>query len=395
MKVFVKGLNTCPQRNQKMDQYLTFLRGNGHDIVATAEESDSILVWTCGFRGDVRDNSLEQLSAYNADHKGKVIATGCLPQISPTLLAETFDGDIVAWTDEAVEMERRFGTGKLSLAEAESIYTKAALCTDAAQFRSDNPEADAIFHDQFLQLMIAEGCPFKCTYCSERLAFPRFRSFPEQDLIDAAVAKMGETGHYDLMLIADCLGEYGKDTGTSLAKLVRRLAEIEPRMRAAFSNFHPLDFFEDLDNYLALIRTGHIHHLNLPIQSANDRVLKLMARQYSKAQIEHCFGRLNQLGFTEFDTHVIVGFPGETDEEFEETVDFLLTYRPKHVLLSQFMDCEDAAAGRLPGKVTPEIMRRRSDMAEARLREAGILCNNEGSELIQERLRRLNQASQL
>ena len=164
MKVFVKGLNTCPQRNQKMQQYLAFLRGNGHEVVATAEEGETVLVWTCGFRGDVRDNSLDQLGDYGDRFPGKVIAAGCLPQIAPRLLAERFDGTVVAWENETEGLETQFRVpGGMSLAEAESVYTKAALCTDAAQYRRDHPDSDVIFHDQFLQLMIAEGCPFKCT----------------------------------------------------------------------------------------------------------------------------------------------------------------------------------------------------------------------------------------
>lgn len=390
MKVFIKGLNTCPQRNQKLQQYLAFLRGNGHQIVEAPEAGDVILVWTCGFRADVRDNTLRQLTAYGEHYPGRVVATGCLPRIAPGALAASFDGEIFAWTDDARVLEQKFGTGGLSLAEAEQIYTKPALCADATQFRRDHPEHDVIFHDQFLQVMVAEGCPFHCTYCSERLAFPDFRSFPEAALVAATVARMRETGQKEVILIADCLGEYGRETGSSLVSLVRRLAAEEPEVRVSFSNFHPQHFIEDLDGYLALIRDGRIRHLNLPIQSASDRILRLMARSYTRAALTEAFDRLNQLGFTAFDTHVIVGFPGETDAEFEDTMAFLLRHRPKHVLLSWFMDCEDAPAARLPNPVPAAVMARRSEDAEARLRAAGILCNKEGGEIIQERLRRLN-----
>ena len=390
MKIFIKGLNTCPQRNHKITQYNAFFKGNGHDIVERLEESDAAIVWTCGFRSDVRDNSLQQLADYKSRAHGTIIATGCLPSISPDLLDEMFGGETFAWIDDEEELQRRFGTGAMTLAEAESIYTKAALCRDATQFRLDNPNIDVIFHDQFLQLMIAEGCPFRCTYCSERLAFPPFRSFVEIDLVETAIAQMRKLGQFDLMLIADCLGEYGRDTGSSLVSLVRKLIKGEPRARISFSNFHPLNFIQDLDNYTALIRDGYIYHLNLPIQSASDRILGLMARQYTQSQIKMAFGRLNQLGFTNFDTHVIVGFPGETEQDFKETLEFLLDHHPRHVLLSQFMGCDDAAAAHLPDHISPEVMGRRSAVAEGRLRDAGILCNSEGSEIIQERLRRLN-----
>ena len=390
MKVFVKGLNTCPQRNQKLQQYLAFLRENGHHILETPEGCDRLLVWTCGFRADVRDNTLRQMVAYGESHPGRVMATGCLPRIAPQALAASCDGEIFAWTDETEVLEKHFRTNGPSLAEAEQIYTKPALCADASQFRRDHPDSDVIFHDQFLQVMIAEGCPFRCTYCSERLAFPDFRSFPEADLVAAVTARMRETGQKDVILIADCLGEYGRDSGSSLVALVHRLAAAAPEIRVSFSNFHPRHFIEALEDYTALIQEGRIRHLNLPIQSASDRILHLMARSYTQAELTSAFDRLNQLGFTGFDTHVIVGFPSETDADFEETVAFLLRHRPRHVLLSWFMGCEDAPAARLPNPVPPDVMARRCEEAESRLQAAGILCNKEGGDMIQERLRRLN-----
>lgn len=392
MKIHVKGMNTCPQRSQKVQQYIRFLRGNGHQVVSEACDADEILVWTCGFRRDVRDNTLDQLDDYTHRFGDKVVATGCLPRITPTLLAERFGGDTFPWENEAEELERRYGTGAMSLAEAEHIYTKPARCDDAAAFRRSHPDADVIFHDQFLQLMVTEGCPFQCTYCSERLAFPRFRSFPEDKVVAEAIHRMTETGQRDLILIGDCIGEYGRDIGSSLPALIRCLAQVEPRVRVALSNFHPLHLLDSLDEYSRLIADGQIRHLNLPIQSANDRILKRMARGYTKARLHSGFQRLRHLNFTEFDTHVIVGFPGETDDEFRETIDFVLDIRPKHVLLSRYMDCEDAAAFALPDKIADDVIARRSDEACARIIAAGILCNDEGSELIKERLRRLNQS---
>ena len=91
-------------------------------------------------------------------------------------------------------------------------------------------------------------------------------------------------------------------------------------MKVVLNNLNPADFIRYYDEMVEFLEKGDIRHLNLPIQSASEKILRLMNRQYTKDDIDRIFTLLNNIGFTEFDTHVIIGFPGETDQDFEDTM---------------------------------------------------------------------------
>lgn len=390
MKIYLKGLNSCQMRNQKLAHYAGYLIGNGHCIVPDPAESDAILLWTCAFREDVLDNSLQELKRYRDENDAEVFAVGCLPDIAPDIL----DGrgiTVVPWKQEKGLLEERFGACGVEFDAACPILVEDAKCEDAVIYRLEHPEADATFHDQFVKVLVSEGCPFKCTYCTERLAFPPFRSFPASQLVDSVAALVATTGHTRLILISDCLGEYGKDIGTTLPELMRAIRARDERITFALNNLHPKNFLEYMEEMNAFIRTGWIEHLNLPVQSGSDRVLKQMQRQYTRSQLLQLFGRLRELSFTRFDTHVIVGFPGETDEDFEQTLSLILEIRPQYVLLSKFLETPRAPAALLADKIPEAVVWQRVEKASHRFLMAGIICNWEGSDLGEERLRRLNQ----
>ena len=310
MKVYVKALNSCVMRKQKLLQYQQFLVSNGHELVDDAAQASATIVWTCGFRADFRDACLLALDAVLVQCPGETIITGCLPDICPELLPRTPRSRIVAWREDAEALGGLFGHGA-ALDSFSPIFAEPRKCEDTAAFRKLHPGADVTFHDQFIKLVISEGCLYDCTYCSERLAFPPFRSFPLNGLLLAAQAMMEQTGVYDLILMADSLGQYGLDIGETFPGLLNALCALDPRVGIALNNLNPANFAAQLDDMSELIRQGRLRHLNLPIQSASDRILKLMNRAYTQADLHRIYERLAQLGFSAHDTHLIAGFPAK------------------------------------------------------------------------------------
>jgi tRNA-2-methylthio-N6-dimethylallyladenosine synthase len=141
---------------------------------------------------------------------------------------------------------------------------------------------------------------------------------------------------------------------------------------------------------VAFLKQGYICHMQLPIQSGSDRMLRLMKRPYAAADIEMIFGLLNEVGFAEFETHIIFGFPGETDDDVEHTMQFILRHRPRYVLASGYMESAGMPSARLPGKVDSGTIQRRLKSAGMRMRNAQILCNTDDCELSTARFRRMN-----
>jgi len=389
MKVYIKGFNSCLMRRQNIGQYRDFLRACGHEIVADAKKSDIILIWTCAFRADVCKNSLSQIKYYQENYTGKrLVVAGCLPDIDAKALSSIFKGDVVNWCDDSVKMAEIFGPAPKNLADFSTIYIQPKLCEDSELFRRKNPGKDATFPDQFIKLVVAQGCNHHCSYCSERLVFPPYHSFPLKKLIEDCRALVIKTGQTDVMLLADSVGEYGKDIGSSLPELIRALKDIHPGMKIALNNLNLADFIAYYGDMREFIKLGFFKHLNLPIQSVSPRILKLMKREYSPDDIHKVFSLLNDLGFKDFDTHIIVGFPTETDSDFKETIDFVLKYRPRYVLLNRYFEVPMIPSASLPDKVPLSEVTRRMHEAEKRLSEAGILYSSD--ELMKKRLIRVN-----
>lgn len=388
MKVFIRGLNGCVMRRQKLLQYRNFLVGNGHTIVGMPAESDIILVWGCAFRSDFRDSSLAVIEHYFKDTRADLIVTGCLVDIAPERIIRDPRIKLVAWRDDAKELNRIFAA-RQDLDSFLPVFAEGRVCQDTAKFRMENPEKDATFHDQFIKLVVAEGCHFKCAYCSERLAFPPFRSFAEDKIIASCRKMIEETKVTDVMLLADNLGQYGQDTGSSFPSLVRKLKSIHPDITFAFNNLNPVYFLKFIKEMRFFIKNGYLKHLNLPIQSASDKILKLMNRPYRKKDLVRMFDTLRELQFKSFDTHVVVGFPGETDEDLSTTIDFLLQFKPRYVLASRYMEANRAPSAKLPDKVDEATTLRRLNRIARDLNQAGILCNTDESELSKKRIDRL------
>ncbi len=393
MKIYIKGLNACVMRNQKLFQYEKYFTTNKHVLVNSPKACDVIVVWTCAFRADHRDGSIMKIKNYvNNNHNAKkIVITGCLPDIAPELL--DFPPDrvfVVNWKQDSEKLDHIFKAAK-PLRSIRSVFSEEALCRDAAEYRKQNISKDATFHDQFIKLLVSEGCNHKCTYCSERLAFPEYRSFSPKQLYNLCKSVVEKTGVYDVILLADSLGQYGCDIGTNFPELVKHLKNIHPDLKFAFNNLHLHDFLEFYDEMANLILSGYIKHLNLPVQSGSDCVLKAMNRTYTKKDIETVFGLLKKLNFSAFDTHIIVGFPGETEDDFQQTIDLLIKYSPQYVLASKYMESKSAPSAVLKDKVDDGVALERLWRAKEHMEEKGIICNYDGSELSKNRLELLHQ----
>jgi MiaB/RimO family radical SAM methylthiotransferase len=393
MRFFLRGLNGCIMRKQKLEQYRQFLLAGGHEVVDTIEVSDACIIWTCAFRKDFMENSLAVIDDYQDNYRGEIIVGGCLPDIAPEILKKRFSGRVINWREDVSKLAEIVGDKGKSAADFTPVFIEAKLCDDAEQYRRENPDKDATFHDQFIKLVISEGCNFKCAYCSERLAFPPFRSFAEEELVDACRRMVEETGDHNVVLLADSLGEYGHDFGSNLPALIKNLRAIHPEMKIALNNLNPASFIQYFEEITTFIKEGTIKHINLPIQSASSRILKLMNRSYDRDDIEKIFNWLNAAGFTEFDTHVIIGFPGETDRDVDETIEFIVRHKPKYVLASKYLETPGMTSAKLPDKVDEKRQLQRLHRFAEAMQNAGIICNSEEGEIIKNRFQRIRKGT--
>ena len=362
MKIYIRAFNSCGMRNAVVQSYRDFLAANGHEVVDNSDDGDLILVWTCGFRRDVRDYSLREIERLVRQGPGVVVVAGCLPDIDRQLLAEHFHGPILPWRGHASEIERLFGSGGKKLADIPLVLIKKQLYRDEATYRRKHPDADVPYIGRYIQLYISEGCRSECTYCSERLAFPPYRSFEEEEIVRQCCDEVARSGATAVVLLGDSVGDYGCDTGSSLPGLIRRLGAAIPGLRLGIQDLNPYHFLRFRDAMVDFFEQGLIVHLQMPYQAASDRILQLMKRPYTRADLDQAFGLLNALHFTEVDSHIIVGFPGETEEDFEQAVAFALRYHPKYMLVNGFLETPGMPAASLPNKVPASVGERRTGL---------------------------------
>ncbi len=390
MKVYIKGLNICALRRQSLLHYRCFLKSTGHEVVSNPYDSDVILVWTCGYRKDVVDNSISELKRSSREYPGEVISLGCLPDIDRKLLEGSFKGKIIPWKKEGKFLDEYFGAPAGSFDKYSPVYYENAICTDASEYRELHPEEDVIFADQFFKLLISQGCPYNCVYCTEKLAFPPYKSVSEDELVEVCRVPIEQQGQRRIILLGDCLGMYGIDTGSSLPQLIRRLRCEYPQTVYALQNYHPKNFLDFYDDMKQFIEDGWLIHINLPIQSASDRILAAMKRQYNRKDLDKVFGLMIDLNFRAFDTHIIVGFPSETESDFMETIDFLRVYKPAYALVSKYYDAPGAVSSNRDDKIDDETMNKRLKIIEVELKKAGIVHNIDGTGFMQDRFARIN-----
>ena len=390
MKIFVRGLNPCDVREINIETCKRYLALQGHAVVETVAESDVIFLWLCAFRSDYRDNSLAQIRRMQKDPSKKLVVGGCLPAIAPQALAEIYDGPIIDWKNEAEDMARIFGENGHALTDDIAQLAVIKKFDNLQEFRAKNPESNASFADQFNKLYISQGCTMNCSYCSEKKAFPSYRSYPQEKLISECVKVVEQSGDPIILLQGDSTGEYGHDIGSSLPQLMHKMIAACPELKISIQNCNPAHWLAQFDDMLVFFEKQQLLHLRFPIQSASTKILKVMNRPYDEEQIEKLFSYMANIGFDDFSTDLIIGFPGEQEDDYKRSIDFLLRYIPKYVNLSMYMDEPMLDSYKLPDKVPAEVARRRVVEAHDILSKANIYCNTDGGQSVIERQRRIN-----
>ncbi|MEW5947229.1 MAG: radical SAM protein [bacterium] len=391
MKVFVKGLNACLQRRFDVDRYKRYVMDCGHELVNEPDIADMILLWTCSFRQDFCDNSLSFVDKY-AERFGedKIVLCGCLPAINKEILNERYSGRYFKWSEEEKGLEETFVKPGSKKPDILRTVAEGNITTDIHKYRDENPDKNSSYYDQFIKLYISEGCPYECSFCAEKLAFPPYRSFPMEHILNECREILKNSNTKKVVFIADSVGSYGLDIGSSLEELITSILGIEDGVTIGLMNVHPVDFLEYKDYLAGLIKTKKLIHLSVPIQSATDRILKLMNRPYNKAHLEEIFGTLRELDFKELETHQIVGIPSETFEEFMETVEFFIRYKPKYVMASGYMESSFMESSKLKGKLSNEEIARRLVIVADELNRNNIICNYDNCKYFKDTIRRIS-----
>lgn len=353
MKILFVSLG-CDKNLVDSEVMLGILEDAGYQFTDDETEADIIVVNTCCFIGDAKEESINTLLEMAEQKKtGKLkvlIAAGCLAQrYQEEVLREIPEVDGIVGTaslDKIADIVKETLGGR-----------KEMMLDDIGAGILKRGRRIVTTGGHYAYLKIAEGCDRYCTYCVIPGVRGRYRSVPMESLVEEA-GKLAENGVRELILVAQETTLYGQDLygEKKLPELLRRLARIPGIHWIRLLYCYPEEITDEL---IEVIRQEEkiCHYMDIPIQHASDRILARMGRKTSRQEITERIGRIRErIPDMAVRTTLITGFPGETEEDVEELLDFVDEMEFERLGVFAYSQEEDTPAAAMPDQV-PEAVK--------------------------------------
>jgi ribosomal protein S12 methylthiotransferase len=352
----------CPKNLVDSERMLGRLAQDGYTLVPEADGADVVVVNTCGFIEPARQESLgvirEMLELKKAGRVGAVVVAGCLAERKgDELLREVPEVDHIVGVFGREEITQVVDRALAQRREQRSLFRPAPVKSqeDTARLR--------ITPRHYAYLKISEGCDRLCTFC----AIPGMRGKHVTKPIEEVLREARELvadGVRELILVAQDTTYYGMDLygRVRLAELLRELDQLEGLEWIRVLYAYPINFTDELIETLAGARRI-LPYLDMPLQHINDRMLRRMQRKVNREATEKLLDRLRSaIPHLAMRTTFIVGFPGETDTEFEEMTAFARQYQFERVGVFPYSLEPGTPAERLPDQIAEEVKLQRRDL---------------------------------
>ena len=358
MKLLFVSLG-CDKNLVDSEEMLGLLTRKGFEIVDDETQAEVIIINTCCFINDAKEESvntiLEMAEYKKAGSCKALIVTGCM--------AQRYKNEIM---EEVPEVDAVLGTTSY-----EDIYRAIQEAVDGKQFQEFKsidylPESLGrrvlTTGGHFGYLKIAEGCDKHCTYCIIPKLRGKFRSVPMERLLTQA-REMAEEGVKELILVAQETTVYGTDIygKKSLHVLLKELCKISGIRWIRVLYCYPEEIYDELIQTMKEEKKI-CHYLDLPIQHASDRILKRMGRRTTRAELVDIVNKLRgEIPDIVLRTTLITGFPGETEEDHEELMEFVDEMEFDRLGVFTYSPEEDTPAAGMPDQIPEEIKEERRD----------------------------------
>jgi ribosomal protein S12 methylthiotransferase len=351
MRAFIASLG-CSKNLVDSEIILGSLKNSGYEI-SSQKDADVIIINTCGFISEAKKesvNTIIELSKYK--HHGsckKLIVTGCLVERYADELRREFP-----------EVDAFWGTGDL-LRIGEILGKKRVKkIHKSAPGTLYDPDTTRVLttlsHTAYVK--VSEGCSRTCSFC----IIPRMRGLMKSRPVDSIVGELNNlarSGVREINLIAQDMTSYGRDIGTNLETLLRELVKVNGIKWIRLLYCYPWGFTDSLVKLIAE-EEKILNYIDMPIQHINDRILQLMDRKTTGGRIRDIVHKLREeISNLTLRTTFIVGFPGETDGEFNELLDFVEEAQFERAGAFKYSQEEGTRAGEMPGQIPDEIKEER------------------------------------
>jgi len=347
----------CAKNLTDTETMLGILDRDGFTLTADASEAEIIVVNTCAFIDSAKEESINailEMAEFKNDKCELLVVTGCLAQrYKEDIEAQLPEVDIILGTTDYASISR-------AISEFYETNDKISKVSNENTFVDYNyPRIQSTpFYSAYLK--IADGCDNFCTYCIIPKLRGKFRSRPSDSILSEA-REMAERGVKEIILVAQDTACYGKDIGSDLPSLLKELSKIEGIEWIRLQYSYPENITDALIDEIAS-NPKIVKYIDMPLQHVSDNVLRRMGRRSRYDEIVLLTDKLRaKIPGLVIRTSLIVGFPGETEEDFELLKDFLSNHRLDKVGAFTYSREEGTPAAEYDGQIDEEIKERRLD----------------------------------
>ncbi|MEG1757028.1 MAG: tRNA (N6-isopentenyl adenosine(37)-C2)-methylthiotransferase MiaB [Oscillospiraceae bacterium] len=349
----------CQQNVSDSEKIKGMMAKSGYEIVDDPQNADLIIFNTCAVREHAEDRvfgNVGELKKLKENNKSLIIALGgCMvqqPHIASKLLSSYPYVDVIFNTNELQNLPSHIAE---RIEKSKSV--PAIQCEDYTLCEEMPIKRDNGFR---AHIPVMYGCDNFCSYCVVPIVRGRERSRDPQK-IEAEFKKAIADGYKDIMLLGQNVNSYGKhlDDDINFAQLLRRLNDVEGDFTIRFMTSHPKDATRELFDTIAVCEKIS-RHIHLPVQSGSDRILREMNRNYTRAQYLELIGYAkNTIEDVSFSSDIIVGFPGETQSDYEDTVSLVEEVGFKSLFTFIYSKREGTAAAKMDDDTPHSIKAKR------------------------------------
>lgn len=343
-KIYIKTQGCS--HNYADSEHMAGLLQQSHELVDNEQDAEVVLLNTCTVKTPTENEFLRDLKRINEKNK-KIIIGGCIPQADPTRFTEF----------------SRIGTRQL---DHIGEVVEKTLAGETVQFlqRNGRPSLSTpvLRRNPLIETIpISLGCLGYCSFCKTKSARGGLSSYPPEEIIDR-VRRVTSAGVKEIWLTSQDTGCYGFDCGTSLPKLVEEIVKIEKDFTVRMGMANPEHILQIIDDLIGVLKHEKVFKfLHIPVQSGNNEILLAMKREYTIEQFTEIVTRVRrEIPDITLCTDMICGFPGETEEQFQDTVRLLQDLQPEAVNISRFWARPQTPAARLPNQIPGRDIKRRS-----------------------------------
>jgi threonylcarbamoyladenosine tRNA methylthiotransferase CDKAL1 len=351
LKIFIEG-HGCSASFADTEIISGLVAGSGFEIVKDENKADLSILVTCSVKSVTEQRMLARIRELRSNGQ-KVLVAGCLPAAEPNKIFEI---------DKSLSL---IGPGNL-----DKIVQGISATFEGRQFVSiENSKLVKLGMPRTRQnqaigiVEIASGCLSSCTFCQVKLVKGTVFSYPEEKIVEEAKLLISK-GAREIWITSTDNSAYGKDSKTSLSSLIRKISSIEADFKIRIGMMNPLlTKGNTLDDLITSFQNDKVFKfLHLPVQSGSERILKLMKRGY---KVDDYFSVISAFRAAipnlTLSTDIIVGFPSETEADFEASLELIRRSKPDVLNLSRFGAREGTKAFLMVDQILPRISKDRSE----------------------------------